>query len=193
MTTVNVLFVCMGNICRSPTGEGVFKHHVERDGLAERVYIDSAGTIGYHAGNPADSRMRQAASKRGYRLDSIARQVLPEDIDSFDLIVANNVIHDTRNVRDTLRHVARLLAPGGLLLMLELTDPQIWWHMCFGSLEGWWRFKSDPTDHRQDPTGQTGQRNGSRAGAPDRDRTLSGQSGLTALQPYRRRTRTQAV
>lgn len=69
---------------------------------------------------------------------------------SFDLVVANNVIHDTRNVRESLRNLAGLLEPGGLLLMLELTDPQTWWHMCFGSLEGWWRFKSDPSDSRHD-------------------------------------------
>ena len=87
-TKSSVLFVCMGNICRSPAAEGVFRHYVERQGAAEDIYIDSAGTIDYHSGKPADSRMRAAASRRGYTLTSISRQVIPEDLDEFDLIVA---------------------------------------------------------------------------------------------------------
>jgi protein-tyrosine phosphatase len=83
-----VLFVCLGNICRSPTGEGVFRALVERRGLSDRVEIDSAGTIGYHTGNPADARMSAAAAQRGYDLTSRARQVQPDDFDRFDLIVA---------------------------------------------------------------------------------------------------------
>ena len=85
---VAVLFVCMGNICRSPTGEGVFRHYVAQSGHAEQIQIDSAGTIGYHSGSPADSRMQSAAQRRGYRLDSIARQVRNDDISRFDLIIA---------------------------------------------------------------------------------------------------------
>ncbi len=88
---VSVLFVCMGNICRSPTGEGVFKHYVEAAGYADSIHIDSAGTIGYHSGAPADSRMQSAAARRGYRLDSTARQVAMEDFDNFDLIIAMDV------------------------------------------------------------------------------------------------------
>ena len=84
---ISVLFVCMGNICRSPSGEGVFKHYVEQQGMHEQILIDSAGTYAYHVGQPADSRMREAAARRGYRLDSIARKVEPEDFDNFDLIV----------------------------------------------------------------------------------------------------------
>ena len=84
---VGVLFVCMGNICRSPTGEGVFKHYVAEAGHADKISIDSAGTIGYHAGGPADGRMRAAASQRGYSLDSIARQVTRSDLDDFDLVI----------------------------------------------------------------------------------------------------------
>lgn len=87
-SSVSVLFVCMGNICRSPTGEGVFRHYVDNAGHAGSIYIDSAGTLGYHAGNPADARMRAAAARRGYRLDSIARQVRRDDLSSFHLIVA---------------------------------------------------------------------------------------------------------
>ena len=78
----------MGNICRSPAAEGVFRHYVEQQGAAGDFYIDSAGTIDYHSGQPADPRMRGAASNRGYTLTSISRQVTPEDLDEFDLIAA---------------------------------------------------------------------------------------------------------
>ena len=91
MTTrkqVSVLFVCMGNICRSPAAEGVFRDYVEQQGVAGNFHIDSAGTIGYHSGNPADPRMCEAAARRGYELTSMARQVAPEDPEDFDLIVA---------------------------------------------------------------------------------------------------------
>ena len=91
MTTrkqVSVLFVCMGNICRSPAAEGVFRDYVEQQSAAGNVHIDSAGTIGYHSGNPADPRMCEAAARRGYELTSMSRQVTPEDPEEFDLIVA---------------------------------------------------------------------------------------------------------
>lgn len=78
----------MGNICRSPAAEGVFQHYVEQQGAAEDIYIDSAGTIDYHSGKPADPRMREAASRRGYTLTSVSRQVIAEDLDEFDLVVA---------------------------------------------------------------------------------------------------------
>ena len=83
-----VLFVCMGNICRSPTGEGVMQSVVERTKSDIAIEVDSAGTIGYHSGNPADSRMRKAASQRGYQLESISREVSKADLDSFDLVIA---------------------------------------------------------------------------------------------------------
>ena len=101
MEPIKVLFVCMGNICRSPSGEGVFKHYVDEQGLNAQFQIDSAGTIGYHAGSPADERMTIAAERRGYQLLSIARQVKDADLDSFDLIVAM----DADNLRD-LEHLA---------------------------------------------------------------------------------------
>ncbi len=84
----SVLFVCMGNICRSPTGEGVMRALVDERGLADRIEIDSAGTIGYHTGNRADARMRAAAERRGLSLESRARQVTREDLYTFDLIIA---------------------------------------------------------------------------------------------------------
>lgn len=77
----------MGNICRSPAGEGVLQSLVDAAGLSDQIHIDSAGTLGYHAGDPADSRMRQAAQQRGYRLTSRARQIHVGDLDEFDLIL----------------------------------------------------------------------------------------------------------
>ena len=88
---IKVLFVCMGNICRSPSGEGVFQHHVDAAGYSNKIEVDSAGTIGYHTGNPADARMQAAATKRGYSLDSLARQVKLQDFQDFDLIIAMDV------------------------------------------------------------------------------------------------------
>lgn len=82
-----LLFVCLGNICRSPAAEGVMKHLVERAGLSDSIYIDSAGTYGGHAGEPADTRMRRAAAIRGYRLTSISRQIRTDDFDKFDMII----------------------------------------------------------------------------------------------------------
>jgi protein-tyrosine phosphatase len=83
-----VLFVCMGNICRSPSAEAVFLRHLEASALAGQISVDSAGTIGYHEGNPADVRMQHHAGLRGYRLRSRARKVVNEDFHRFDLIVA---------------------------------------------------------------------------------------------------------
>ena len=83
-----VLFVCLGNICRSPTAEGVMHALLAERGLEGAVEVDSAGTIAYHAGEGADPRMQRAAAERGYSLDSIARQVELEDFEPFDLLVA---------------------------------------------------------------------------------------------------------
>jgi len=85
---VKVLFVCMGNICRSPAAEGIFTKFVEHVNLENNIYIDSAGTIGYHAGELPDERMRRHASTRGYNLGSRARQFNPKkDFEEFDYIV----------------------------------------------------------------------------------------------------------
>ena len=84
-----VLFVCMGNICRSPTAEGVFRHLVREAGLQDRIAIDSAGTHGYHAGAPPDERSQHHARLRGYDLSDLrARQVQDLDFERFDLILA---------------------------------------------------------------------------------------------------------
>ena len=99
----NVLFVCMGNICRSPTAEGVFRHFVQEAGLAERISIDSAGTHAYHTDEPADRRASAAAERRGYSLANIrARRVQTEDFERFDYIVAmDRLNHVTLIGRDT--------------------------------------------------------------------------------------------
>jgi protein-tyrosine phosphatase len=81
--------VCMGNICRSPTAEGVFRHAVEKAGLQDRIQVDSAGTHDYHVGAPPDRRSAHHASLRGYDLASLrARQVDRADFEAFDLICA---------------------------------------------------------------------------------------------------------
>jgi protein-tyrosine phosphatase len=84
----SILFVCMGNICRSPAAEGVFRKAVAEAGRAAEFEIDSAGTHGYHVGYAPDPRMKAAAKRRGYQLDSTARLLAPEDFHRFDLIVA---------------------------------------------------------------------------------------------------------
>jgi protein-tyrosine phosphatase len=86
---IRVLFVCMGNICRSPTAEGVTRAIAERQGVTEHFEFDSAGTHGYHIGNPPDKRARQAAAQRGYDLSMLkARQVNEYDFVRFDHILA---------------------------------------------------------------------------------------------------------
>jgi protein-tyrosine phosphatase len=83
-----VLFVCMGNICRSPTAEGVFRFLVERQKLGDHYEIDSAGTIAYHEGEAPDKRAQAAAKKRGYDLSHIrARAVTCQDFEKFDHIL----------------------------------------------------------------------------------------------------------
>ena len=79
----------MGNICRSPTAEGVFRHHVVQAGLSERLFIDSAGTHAYHTGEPPDHRARAAAERRGMSLEGIfARRVTEDDFERFDYVLA---------------------------------------------------------------------------------------------------------
>jgi protein-tyrosine phosphatase len=89
-----VLFVCTGNICRSPTAEGVFRKLVSEAGLGPAVSADSAGTHGYHVGEPPDPRAREAAARRGYDLSELrARRVQQEDFHRFDLVLAMDREH----------------------------------------------------------------------------------------------------
>jgi len=83
-----ILFVCMGNICRSPAAEGVLKKIINEENLSKDFYIDSAGLIDYHSGEPPDERMISVMEERGYTLNHSARQINLKDFDIFDYIIA---------------------------------------------------------------------------------------------------------
>ncbi len=87
MEIQRVLFVCLGNICRSPAAEIVLRKLVQDANMTDRVEIDSAGTIGHHAGAPPDLRMKAALEQKGYQVSGSARQIVNEDLNDFDLIV----------------------------------------------------------------------------------------------------------
>lgn len=113
MATVNVLFVCMGNICRSPTAEGVLLKLLSESGRGRQVAVDSAGTLDYHTGNGADTRAVSAALKRGIDLrPHRARQVAKSDYESYDYILAmdqNNLTWLKQQCPAALRGKLRLL------------------------------------------------------------------------------------
>lgn len=96
-----ILFVCLGNICRSPTGEGLLRSLVADQGLDDVIEVDSAGTGGWHVGEPPDRRMSAAAERRGHRLDGAARQVSAEELSNWSMVVAM----DRQNLAD-LREMA---------------------------------------------------------------------------------------
>lgn len=118
MRKTSILVVCMGNICRSPTAEGMLRTLVEQAGLGDRVEIDSAGTHGYHIGKPPDPRTQEAAAKRGLDLSGLrARRVAPSDFERFDLILAMD--------RDNLALLEEACPPehrGKLRLFLEYAE-----------------------------------------------------------------------
>lgn len=124
---MRVLFVCLGNICRSPTAEGVMRHRLQQAGLAAQVAVDSAGTAAWHIGKAPDPRTCAAAAQRGYRLHELrARQVQAEDFARFDLILAMD--HDNLRELQRLRpesagaELDLLLCRGGLAEH-EVPDP----------------------------------------------------------------------
>ena len=93
-----LLFVCLGNICRSPSAENIMNHLIQEAGLADKIICDSAGTSSYHIGAPPDRRMSSAAAKRGITLKGNARKLKVSDLVDFDLILAM----DRENYRDIL-------------------------------------------------------------------------------------------
>ena len=123
----SVLFVCMGNICRSPTAEGVFRHHVNAAGLDGQIEIDSAGTHAYHTGEPPDRRAQAAAERRGMSLDGIrARRVSADDYERFDLIVAmdeDNLARLTEEAPEEYRAELRLFLEYSAGDEREVPDP----------------------------------------------------------------------
>jgi protein-tyrosine phosphatase len=96
--TYKLLFVCLGNICRSPSAENIMNHLISEAGLSTKIICDSAGTSGYHVGAAPDRRMSMAAKKRGLKLIGQSRQLKPVDLQSFDLILAM----DRENYQDIL-------------------------------------------------------------------------------------------
>jgi protein-tyrosine phosphatase len=110
---MRILFVCLGNICRSPTAEGVMRALVAEAGLQEEIELDSAGTGAWHVGEPPDARATEAARLRGIVLEGAARQVLAQDFDRFDLILAmdGSNLHGLRQLApdDETREKVRLL------------------------------------------------------------------------------------
>ena len=118
MTQRRILFVCLGNICRSPLAEGIFLHLAETRGLGEKYSADSAGTGNWHAGDPPDSRAMETAARRGVHLPSICRQVRKSDFKEFDLILPMD-----RSNRDNLLDMCPAPLRGKIRLMRDF-DPK---------------------------------------------------------------------
>lgn len=117
-TATRLCFVCLGNICRSPTAAWVMRDLVDRAGLAHLVTVESAGTGGWHVGEPADARARAEARRRGLDTTHRARQFRAEDFDRFDLVLAM----DAMNLRD-LHRLARSPAERDRVRLLRDHDP----------------------------------------------------------------------
>jgi protein-tyrosine phosphatase len=116
---VRLLFVCLGNICRSPTGEGVMRSLVGREGLADTIELDSAGTGSWHVGAAPDARASAVARARGIVLEGSARQVTPADFERFDMLLAM----DCDNARD-LRALAADDEQRAKVALLREFDPE---------------------------------------------------------------------
>ena len=114
-----VCFVCLGNICRSPTAEGIFLQQVAAAGLSERIHVDSAGTAAYHTGEPADARSAAAARGRGVRLVSRARPFEAHDFGRFDYVVAMD-----RENRAALQALAPTREASTRIHLLRSFDPE---------------------------------------------------------------------
>lgn len=121
MRNTSVLFVCLGNICRSPTAHGVFETMVAAQGLAEKITVDSCGTGDWHIGHTPDQRASAEAGQRGYDLSHLrARQVTPADFDRFDFILAM----DKQNLAD-LQVMSPSHFSGELALFLSFAEGDV--------------------------------------------------------------------
>lgn len=131
-----ILFVCLGNICRSPAAEGIFRDYVEKIGRAEDFEIDSAGLINNHEGNLPDSRMRAHAIRRGYKLTSLSRPVQYDDFFDFDLIIGM----DASNIQRLKERAPTIEAAEKISLISDfLNPPKVWDHIpdpYYGGAEG---------------------------------------------------------
>jgi protein-tyrosine phosphatase len=116
---MRLLFVCMGNICRSPTAEGVMRSLLREEGLEDEIEIDSAGTGGWHAGDPPDARATEAARRRGVALEGAARKVRKSDFEDHDLLLAA----DRENLAE-LRALAPDEAARAKVRLLRSYDPE---------------------------------------------------------------------
>lgn len=117
--TISVLFVCLGNICRSPLAEAIFRSVVEDAGLQDRFRIDSAGTSGYHDGDPPDRRTTAVAERRGVRVGGTSRQVTGADLETFDHLI----VMDQENYDSVERLAARRGSSPDIRLFREF-DPE---------------------------------------------------------------------
>ena len=119
---VSVLFVCLGNICRSPTAEGVFRRMLVDAGLDDRVFVDSAGTGDWHVGLPPDARATAAARQRGIDLTGLrARQTKPEDLERFDYVVAMDA-SNLASLRDLQQGMGRDREQGRVVRLLDFAS-----------------------------------------------------------------------
>ena len=116
---VEISFVCLGNICRSPLAQGVFQDLVNREKLDHKIIVTSAGTSGWHVGDPPDERMRQTALSKGINLDSRARQFQSKDFNRFDLILAMD-----HSNHATLEGIAPSTLPSDKLMLFRSFDPE---------------------------------------------------------------------
>jgi protein-tyrosine phosphatase len=116
---IKVLFVCLGNICRSPLAEGIFKHRVKMAGLEKKIMVDSAGTSGWHIGHSPDPRSVDVAMKHGILLDSFGRKAVVEDFAGFDYIIAmdRENFRDLDNLRKSMKD-----SKANLALMRDFDD-----------------------------------------------------------------------
>lgn len=107
-----ILFVCLGNICRSPAAHAIFQKMVDDAGLSDEFYIDSAGTANYHCGELPDARMREHGARRGYNIDSRARQLEEKDGEEFDLILVmdySNSVNAKKIINKKQHHKINML------------------------------------------------------------------------------------